>query len=485
QNFIDTDFDYIIVGGGTAGLPVANRLSEDPSVKVGILEAGLLIENDELIDVPGKMAMNNGNPKYDWVSSTAPQAGAGGRCLPIFRGKLLGGSSALNYMGWDRGSKEEYDAWGLLSEAEGGWNWDSLLPFFKKIEDASAAGQDLASDYSLSDGHTFSPGIPTEDAVGVDGPIKVRHNLCNTEVTPAYVQAWNTLGQQTNLNPYGGDPRGVYNCRISVDPKSGKRVTANSAYYNPVASHTNLKLLLGVQVTKVLFKPELSNGNRVATGVEFTVNGKAHSVYASKEIILSAGVIQTPQILELSGIGNPELLKKMNIETLVDLPGVGENLHVNHPFTHIHYQAQPGVRTFDELGKNPEFAAAEQERYDTTGQGFMAANDAMVAYTALNDIMEESKLSTKLNEIGIHTSKDQTQGGLALQQRLIQLDWLKEGRLAHLEFIAFSRGLIKPEPDEAYLMLSAGLQHPLSRGSVVGRSLDRPSRFIDFASFFE
>ncbi|KAJ7154764.1 alcohol oxidase [Mycena filopes] len=487
QSFIDTNFDYIIIGGGTAGLAVANRLSEDPNVKVGILEAGLLIENDDLIDIPGKKAMNNGNPKYDWVSGTTPQSGAAGRCLPIFRsqgfvllgksdltnprrGKVLGGSSAINYMAWGRASKEEYDAWGLLSEGEGGWNWDSLLPFFKKSEDASSAGRDLATEYSLSDSHISSPGVPAEDAVGVDGPIKTRYNMCNTDVAPAYVQAWNALGQQTNLNPYGGDPEGLHNCRLSVDPKSGKRITAYSAYYNPVASRTNLKLLLGVQVTKVLFRPQLVNGNRVATGVEFTANGKAHSIYSSKEIILSAGVIQTPQILELSGIGNPKLLKKMNIETVVDLPGVGENLH-DHPFTHIHYQAKPGVRTFDELGKNPEFAAAEQERYNKSGQGFMAANDTMVVFTSLNKIMDESKLSAKLN--GIQTGgTDGIQSGLLQQEHRLQLDWLKEGKLAHLEFIGFSLGLIKPDPDGSYIMLSTGLQHPFSRGSVHIQSSD-------------
>ncbi|KAJ7033140.1 alcohol oxidase [Mycena alexandri] len=472
QNFTHTEFDYIIVGGGTAGLPVANRLSEDPNIKVGILEAGLLLENDSLIDVPGKLGMNNGNPKYDWVSSTSPQSGAGGRSIPIFRGKLVGGSSALNYMAWDRGSKEEYDAWSLVSDTDGAWNWDSLLPFFKKTEDASSSlSRDLAIDYSASDSDIFSPGIPTENAIGVNGPVKVRYNMSQSDVAPAYLKAWNILGQQTNLNPYGGDARGVYNCRLSVDPKTGERITATSAYYNPIASRTNLKLLTGVQVTKIMFQSELVNGNRVATGVEFTANGKTHSVFASKEIVLSAGVIHTPQILELSGIGNSELLEKYNIKPVVDLPGVGDNLH-DHPFTNIHYQAKPGVRTFDELSRNPEFSAAEQDRYEKTGQGFMAANDTILVFTALNNIMEEPKLSAKLNNIDVQKGKEGKANGLTMQQRLIQLEWLKEGRLPHVEFIGFSRGVFKPDPNQNYFMLTVGLQHPFSRGSIHIQSPD-------------
>ncbi|KAJ7707829.1 alcohol oxidase [Mycena metata] len=463
QGFIQTEFDYIIVGGGTAGLPVANRLSEDPNVKVGILEAGLLLENDSLIDVPGKLGMNNGHPKYDWVSSTSPQFGAGGRSIPLFGGKLVGGTSALNYMAWDRGSKEEYDAWALVSDTDGAWNWDSLLPFFKKTEDTSSSlSRDLAIDYSASDSDIFSPGIPTEAAIGVNGPVKVRYNKSTTDVAPAFVKAWNTLGQQTNSNPYGGDPRGVYNCRLSVDPKTGKRITATSAYYNPVASRTNLKLLTGVQVTKIVFKPELTlDENCVAAGVEFTANGRTHSVFASKEIVLCAGVVHTPQILELSGIGNSDLLEKYNIKPLVDLPG-------DHPFTNIHHQAKPGVRTFEILS----FAAVEQDRYEKTGQGFMAANDTIFVFTSLDKIMDESKLSAKINDIVVKKGKEGNANRLTAHQHLIQLEWLQQGKLPHVEFIGFSRSLFKPDPSQNYFMLSVGLQHSFSRGSIHIQSSD-------------
>ncbi|KAJ6520619.1 alcohol oxidase [Mycena vulgaris] len=473
--FVGTRFDYIVIGGGTAGLPVANRLSEDPKITVGILEAGFLHGNDPIIDVPRNMAMNNGNPKYDWMSSTSPQTGAAGRSIPVFRGKLVGGSSALNYMGWDRGSKEEYDAWKLLGDAEGGWNWDSILPFLTKVEDATptSVSRDLAVEYSAS-GNVSSPGIPAEVAVGVGGPVKLSYNMVYADTVPPYVKAWNALNHHTNYNPFGGDASGVYNCSRSIDHESGKRIASASAYYTPVASRTNLKLLTGAHVTKIIFQPELVDGNHVAVGVEFIVKGTVYSVFASKEIILSAGTIQTPQILELSGIGDPKLLREMGIQTLVDLPGVGNNLH-DHAFTRIHYQTQRGIRTFDEFRNNPEFAAAEQERYERTGQGWMTSNDTTTVFTPLSKIMEESALSAKIKEIEDAISVEKDKGSLnelMVEQFSIQLDWLKQSSVPHLEFVIFSRGLFNPEPDESYFVINTGLQHPFSRGSVHIQSTD-------------
>ncbi|KAJ7448597.1 alcohol oxidase [Mycena galericulata] len=469
EAFVGTQFDYIVIGGGTAGLAVANRLSEDSNVTVGILEAGLLHGRDPLIDVPHNLAMNNGNPKYDWVSSTSPQPGAAGRTIPVVRGKLLGGTSALNYLGWDRGSREEYDAWELLSDAKGGWNWDSLLPFFTKSEDATTdpVNRDLAVDYSATKINIVSPGIPSEVAIGKGGPVKTCYNMWNTDLISPYVKTWNTRNQETNSNPFGGYATGLYNCRLSLDFETGKRITAASAYYTPASSRINLKLLTDAHVTKILFKPELVNDKCVAVGVEFLVHGRVYSVSASKEIILSAGTIQTPQILELSGIGDSKLLRDQGIRTVVDLPGVGENLQ-NHVFTHVHFQAKSGIRTFDELSKNPEFAAAEQERYDNTGQGWMAANDTVVVFTPLDKIVEERTLSNKIEgiESSIAEKSKGTLNELAMQQHSIQLDWLRQGRLPHLEFLLLSRGFVKPDPEGSYFMMSTGLQHPFSRGSV-------------------
>ncbi|KAJ6543684.1 hypothetical protein B0H10DRAFT_2203183 [Mycena sp. CBHHK59/15] len=366
-------------------------------------------------------------------------------------------------MGWDRGSREEYDAWETVTEKDASWNWDSLLPFFKKSEDAAAASVnwDSAVEHSRSEADVIKPGLLSRDVVGTGGPLKTSYNMVFTDVIPPFVKAWNSLGQPTNSNPFGGDSSGVYNVRRSIDHESGKRITSASAYYTPVSMRSNLKVLTGVQVclssmqgsvhaqrrqaSKILFKPELVDGNRIAIGVEFSAEGKVFSVSASKKIILSAGVIGTPHLLEISGIGDAKRLQDIGIETLVDLPGVGENLH-DHVFTRIHYLAKHGIRTYatrlDELKNNPEFNALEQERYDKTGQGWMASNDGTVAFTAMNQVIQETILSDKIQEIENDIAIEKDKGSLSklkMQQYAIQLDWLKQGSVPHIEFIRVVR----------------------------------------------
>ncbi|KAJ7699662.1 GMC oxidoreductase-domain-containing protein [Mycena rosella] len=198
--FISTSFDYIVIGASHEADKMVEalrawrlqigecftqcirdypnttftRLSEDSNIKIGILEAGLLHENDPLIDVPGQFKPQITKMKPRLLISTAPQTGAAGRSLPVVRGKVLGGSSALNFMAWHRGSREEYDAWKLVADSEGGWDWNSLLPFFRKTEDTAPASvsRDLIIDYSTSEANVFSHGIAHESAVAVGGPLK-------------------------------------------------------------------------------------------------------------------------------------------------------------------------------------------------------------------------------------------------------------------------------------------------------------------------
>ncbi|KAJ7223143.1 alcohol oxidase [Mycena pura] len=467
EAFASTPFDYIVEAPQVSQSRIGS-LSEDPNVTVGIIEAGLEVDDDPLIDVPLNSAKNNGQPGYDWISfnSSAPQHAVLDRAIPIYRGKLLGGSSALNYMGWDRGSKEEYDAWKAVADPQGAWDWDSILPFMLKTEDRapSSVSYDMAVEYSASAASVVTPGIRKEAAVGLGGPLKLSYGMTYGDVNPAYVKAWNALGVPTNANPWGGDASGVYSCSRTIDHETGKRVTAMTAYYKPVASRPNLKLLTGAHVTKILFKPEPAGGNHVAVGVEFSVDGKTYSAAVSKEIVVSAGVIATPQILELSGIGNRKVLESVGIPTLVDLPG-------DHPFTRIFYHVKPGTVTFDEFRINPEFAAAEKERYKKTGQGWMAAIDSSLCFAPLNKLMDEAVLSTKIKELEADIAKNPP-SGLVAAQYAIQLDWLRHAHVPHMEFVPFCKGVINPQPDESYVMINAGLQHPFSRGSVHIQSAD-------------
>ncbi|KAJ7223141.1 alcohol oxidase [Mycena pura] len=458
EAFLNVQFDYLVIG---THILLCHALTEDPAINVGILEAGLLLENDPIIDVPRNMAMNNGQPGYDWVSSTTPQAGAAGRSIPVFKGKLVGGSSALNYMAWDRASKEEYDAWKLVGDAEGGWDWDALLPFMRKAEDAASpsVNPDIAMTYA---GPASDVSV---DMGGVGGPVKLSYPKQHTDAAPPYVKAWNALGLPSNANPWDGDASGLYSVRLTIDHEAGKRVTATSAYYTPVAARPNLKLLTGAQVTKILFQSDRVNGNLVATGVEFIVADKTYTVSAAKEIVLCGGATQTPQILELSGIGNGKLLESMGLQTLIDLPGVGENLQ-DHPFIPFQYQVKAGIRTFDELRTNPEFAAAEKARYEASKDGWMRTVDNTVVFTPLDKIVDEPAiLSARLKELdGALVAATGNANALARAQYAIQRDWLRREKMPHLEFILLSFGF--GASDENYFTILAGLQHPFSRGSV-------------------
>ncbi|TDL18468.1 alcohol oxidase [Rickenella mellea] len=475
EKFHDVAFDYLIIGAGAAGLTLANRLSDTPSVKVGVIEAGPFITNDPIIDSPKFIGAASNNPKYDWVLETVPQPNAGGRTAPAPRGKMLGGSTSINYIAWDRASKGEYDSWKQVADPEGAWGWDTLLPYFKRSENAAPSLEtpDLYPGFSLSDKHVIHEGVPEEEAVGTAGPVKICYNTITTENIPPFIKAWNTIGIPTNANPYGGNATGVYNVKRTFDNQTGKRVDAVAAYLAPITSRNNLKIICGAQATKIIFQDGRDGaGNVVATGVEFVVDGKTHSAQASTEVLLCAGVVQTPQLLELSGIGGKALLAQHDIESLVDLPGVGENL-MDHLFAPTQYETKPELKTFDIFRNNPEFAAEQDALYESTKQGWVAANDTTVVYYPLNKVVESSKFAELIQELEQSVAKESPNlTPLQRKQFEIQLEWLKKGENATLETLVFSRGLVNPQEGSSYFMVMAGLQHPFSRGSIHINSAD-------------
>ena len=288
-------FDYIIVGGGSAGCVLAARLSEDPTVNVALLEAGPA-DNSVLIHCPAGLAMLAKNGQANWKFDTTVQPGLNGRRGYQPRGKVLGGSSSINAMIYIRGQKEDYDHW--ASEGNPGWSYEDVLPYFKKAED-----NDRGADAFHGQG----------------GPLHVQDLTTPNPLGPVFVEAGRQAGYAVNTDFNGASQEGVG--AYQVTHKNGERFSAAKAYLTPHRGRSNLHVFTGAHTTRILLE------HKRAVGVEFLHEGEMKELRAGREVLLCAGALQSPQILMLSGIGPHKHLVEKGIATLHDLPGVGQNLH--------------------------------------------------------------------------------------------------------------------------------------------------------------
>lgn len=464
-SFASHEFDYVVCGGGTAGLVVAARLSENPDVTVGVIEAGGNHLDDPLVDTPGMFFQMFNNEEYDWRFMTTPQRGnMAKKEHHVVRGKMLGGSSGLNYMMYVRGSDQDYDDWATITEDEG-WSSKNMKQYMRKHQTLDPI------DEKVTDRSTM-PFVGENH--GTSGPIHTSFNPWKLDIEDDIVKAADqaTGYNKKPMDPWSGDHIGFYHTLASIDrtgARKGKRSYAARGYYEDVAHRSNLKVITRALVTRIVL-----DGNR-ATGVSFESEGKEHTVKAKREVIVSGGPINSPQILELSGIGNPEILQAAGIETKVNNKTVGENFQ-DHVVVATAYETAPGHPTLDSIA-NPEVLQAAMKALTEDQSGPLTCTSTVQGFLPFSLFASEENQKETIKSVEDIVD----QSAYQKKQRATVIGHLKDGKSANLQLVLVAATLdpvnghhdqsrIFPTPEDPSapngFTLALCLQYPVSRGHV-------------------
>ncbi len=341
----DDAFDYIIIGAGSAGCVLANRLTADGRRRVLLLEAGGR-DTSPWIHIPIGYSQTLKDPSVNWLFQTEPDPGTAGRQHVWPRGKVLGGSSSINGLLYIRGQRRDYDIWRQLGNE--GWGWDDVAPYFMRSQNQERAGLE---------GH------------GQGGPLNVSDVTQTHPVSDAVIDACHQAGVKRSDDVNSADQEGAAYYQLTV--KNGRRCSAAVAYLKPAMNRANLRVETHALAHRVLF-----DGRR-AIGVEYEQHGEIRRARAQAEVILAGGAVNSPHLLQLSGVGPPDLLRAFNIGVVHELKGVGENLR-DHYVVGLRYRLRKGVVSVNEMTRGWRFLG-ELMRYATSRTGLLALSAAHIA----------------------------------------------------------------------------------------------------------
>ena len=335
-----TEYDYIVVGAGSAGAVLANRLSESGEYKVLCLEAGTEGSDYFWSRVPIGMAKLINRPVVNWCFSSEPDEGSGGRRIPIPRGKMLGGSSSINGMVFVRGQPQDYDHWAQLGNR--GWSYSDVLPIFKKMESYDGGSDETRGRNGI---------LRVTDEASDICPLHERMIVAAEKIGIPYTKDYNGTSQE-----------GIGITQVTIN--KGRRQSTAYCHLDPARNRPNLTIVSGGLAETLIIK------DKICHGVKYSMSGVKHEAIARREVIVSTGSINSPKLLELSGIGDPEILNKFSIGVKHELAGVGRNLR-DHYSPRMRFTITEKGATFNDNARGWRLAA-EAIKYATTGKGFFA-----------------------------------------------------------------------------------------------------------------
>ncbi|EQB58549.1 hypothetical protein CGLO_01198 [Colletotrichum gloeosporioides Cg-14] len=419
--FLLDEYDYVVAGGGLSGLVVANRLSENSDATVLVIEAGDLDRREGRVIIPGYIGRTPPSG-YGQDVLTAPQTFLDGKTRDINQGKVVGGGSIVNGMCWTRGAAADFDAWEELGND--GWGWKGLLPYFKKVEKYTTnVGQGIRDEFNIKPNMSFH---------GTNGPINVAYpdHIYNT--SSSVLQGLAEVGIHTSNDVNSGDPTGAMIVASSMSPTNQTRSDARTGYFDTANARSNFHVVTGHMATRLIvgLPGSLTNQeSRRIIGVELSsgLSDINRTVTVNKEVILAAGAIQSPVLLQVSGIGPRQVLESLNISTQIDLPGVGNNFQ-DHPMARFPYDcplttplintvAFPALkyhadewRTLLAHSKNQSFDFLPLDTPSAVAAGYAKQKALLLNHLAREDVGAYELLAASWGQISIANQKPLSRG---------------------------------------------------------------------------